>query len=538
MFHPQLEVLEDRCLLSAGALDPTFGSGGSESLSNFGAVRCLVVYPNTGMNPQTDGKIVVGGDIGKTDGSYQWALERFNTDGSVDKTFGTSGTGIVSSVLAGNGDGSEIFGLAIDSNRNLVAVGFATIPLKGQTNDQEIAVARNKGDGSLDPTFGSGTGFVLTNVIPNSKKSSGTENAFAVAIDANGNIDVCARVTPSTTNAPEFTLLRYNAHGTLDTSFGNQSPKNGISITAPFGGGGDNAFALALQPDGNILVSGSVGSTSIAVARYLGAGNLAGQLDTSFGSGGTVTLTPPGSQHSEATGIFVQSNSAIVLAISVQAGGTNADQTLMRLTSVGAVDLTFGNSGFASSTPGGGTRVAQGANGDLLVTADSTNGGVAAYLPDGSPDTTFGTSGLATTQFFSQYLAIQSDGKILIAGIPSNTPYVLARLLPSNTQVGFTTATPNPVSAGTNVMLTVSNISDNAYPITTVTQVSFYQDTNGNGVLDSGDTLLGPGTLNTSTGVWTFIFSTTGLHGTYTLFAQATDGSLLYDPVSIQVTVN
>jgi hypothetical protein len=85
--------------------------------------------------------------------------------------------------------------------------------------------------------------------------------------------------------------------------------------------------------------------------------------------------------------------------------------------------------------------------------------------------------------------------------------------------------------------LTVSNISDNAYPATTITQVSFYQDTNGNGVLDSGDTLLGTGTLNTSTGVWTFIFSTTGLHGIYTLLAQATDGNVFYAPVSIQVTV-
>src|SRR5262249_44610142 len=106
----------------------------------------------------------------------------------------------------------------------------------------------------------------------------------------------------------------------------------------------------------------------------------------------------------------------------------------------------------------------------------------------------------------------------------------------SNTQIGWPTASPNPVSAGTSMTLGVSNISDNGYPSTTITQVSFYQD-NGNGIIDNSDTLLGTGMLNTSTGVWTFTFSTTGLHGPYTLCDQATEGSVLYDPVSIQVTV-
>jgi hypothetical protein len=175
---------------------------------------------------------------------------------------------------------------------------------------------------------------------------------------------------------------------------------------------------------------------------------------------------------------------------------------------------------------------------------------VAAYLPGGVVDTSFGAGGIATVSISggadsSGALAIQPDGKIVLAGnVTTNSPpfndiyTTLARFVPSNTQIGWPTARPDPVSAGTNVTLTVSNISDNAYTSTTVTQVSFYQDTNGNGILDSTDLLLGTGTLNSSTGVWSFTFSTTGLHGTYTLFAQAYDSSVFYAPVSIPVTVN
>jgi hypothetical protein len=94
------------------------------------------------------------------------------------------------------------------------------------------------------------------------------------------------------------------------------------------------------------------------------------------------------------------------------------------------------------------------------------------------------------------------------------------RLLPSQPQIGSFTANPNPVSAGSSVTLTASNISDgNAGSC--ITQVAFYLDSNGDGVLDSGDTLLGHGTQ--SNGVWTYSFTVSLASGSYTLFAQAKD---------------
>ena len=549
-FRPRLEALEDRCLLSlgAGSLDPTFGSGGT-------AIGPSALYPFA-VALQPDGKIVVGGAI-YANGTNQWALERFNADGSVDTTFGTSGTGIVSTVLGSNNSG--IYGLAIDANDDIVAVG-AAYALVGKNSDQEIAVARYTTGGSLDPAFGSGNGFVLTNVNPAGKLDNGTEHAAAVAIQGDGKILVGGTISNLASvqgqlDDGNFTLLRYNADGTLDTSFGNQSPKDGITITSAFGGSGDYATALALQSDGSIVLAGEASHVvqtrrlstyynSMAVARY----SAAGQLDSSFGTGGTTTL---GTQNSAVSSVVVQSNGAIVLAGtnngSIALGEfNNGAVSLARLQSNGQLDTTFGSSGFATSSitmNGLSTEgLAQGVNGDLLAAGGSSGAlAVAAFLPGGAVDTTFGTGGISTDSIsggvYTVGMAVQGDGKIVVAGFAPSS-YDLARFLPPNTQIGWMTAAPNPVSTGSSANLTASNISDNAYPSTTIIQVSFYLDTDGNGTLDGSDRLLGTGTLNTATGVWSFTFSTTGLaKGTYTLFAQAWDGSTLYAPLSIQVTV-
>ncbi len=85
--------------------------------------------------------------------------------------------------------------------------------------------------------------------------------------------------------------------------------------------------------------------------------------------------------------------------------------------------------------------------------------------------------------------------------------------------------------------LTASNITD-LNPNSAITQVAFYLDSDSNGILDPGDTLLGYGTKNTD-GTWTFTFSTTGwASGSYTLFAQALDNyGALSDPLAVNLTV-
>jgi hypothetical protein len=103
-------------------------------------------------------------------------------------------------------------------------------------------------------------------------------------------------------------------------------------------------------------------------------------------------------------------------------------------------------------------------------------------------------------------------------------------LLEARPQISSFSASPNPVTAGSNLTLTAGNITD-ANSGATVIQVAFYLDSNSDGLLNSGDTLLGDGT-QTGTGTWTFTFSTAGLtSGTYTFFAVADDGyGVLGDP--------
>jgi uncharacterized delta-60 repeat protein len=158
---------------------------------------------------------------------------------------------------------------------------------------------------------------------------------------------------------------------------------------------------------------------------------------------------------------------------------------------------------------------------------------VGRFNADGSVDTTFGSGGSVITSVGSASQAtgvvIQTDGKIVATGyttINGKVDLMLARYLPSEPEIGSFTASPNPVTTGSNVTLTASNITDGNAG-STITQVAFYL--NG--------TLLGYGTQ--ASGVWTFTFSTSGLStGSYTLTAQAEDSYGVFgDPFALTLNV-
>jgi uncharacterized delta-60 repeat protein len=529
-FRPSLETLEDRCLLSAGALDASFGSGGT--------VTGPIEQGTAVVVQLADGKIVVGGDVpsGK---STNFALARCNTNGSLDSTFGPNHNGVVSSAV-GKGH-AAIAGLALQSNGAIVAVGAAA-----SNTGQDFALARYTATGALDPSFGSG-GIVLTAVVaPGAKFAS--EYASAVAIYPNtGTFSDKIYLAGVCTNAlayqRDFTVIRYNIDGSLDTTFG----KGGIVVTPDFGSGLDYATALAIQPaDGKIVLAGAVyGSRSgapntMAVARYLPSGT----LDTTFNPGGIlspgiagiVTIAPAGTSNTWANGVLVQSSQNNTMVI---AGYSSFGLTLTRLASAGQLDTTFGGSGTGFALNSGMTYsggIIQDPNGDFLITGTSTtsNLAVAAYLPGGTPDVTFGTGGIATTSFSGgaqgNAIAIQpSDGKIVAAGA-SNGYIALARFLPPNTKIGSFTGS----SASGSVTLTASNIM-NSNPTSPTSQVSFYLQNP-----DLSLTLLGTGTNNS--GTWTFSFaeSAYGLTSgtTYTFVVQAADNfGVLSDPVTVSLQV-
>jgi uncharacterized delta-60 repeat protein len=437
--RPQVERLEDRCVPSAGTLDSTFGTGGmltGATAPNFGTsggIRAVAVQPN--------GQTVYGGAVYDPNiGHSNFALTRYNADGTLDTTFGNSGTAITTVGTNGN----WVTGLALQNDGKIVAVGWSS-------RYTVFGVVRYNANGTLDSGFGNG-GIVLTGL----GGSNFNDYACAVAIDGSGKIDVAGTSSQflngrSGATASYLTLVRYNANGSLDKTFGS----NGIVVTLPDRNYSHCATALAVESDGKIVMAGNSSSHMIEAVRYTPTG----QLDTSFAGKGYITgLLPAGSTSAVAMRVIVQSNGGVVIA-GASNFGSGYVSTLVQLTSSGQLDGTFGNSGFATNS---GVKVAnagnwvqgynlmgfvQEANGDLLVSGYTVNGNgntdfaVAAFLSTGAPDTGFGTGGLATADFgggndYAYTLFIQSNSEILVAGVTtppgsSTTDIALALFLAS-----------------------------------------------------------------------------------------------------------
>ncbi len=262
-----------------GTLDASFGSGGI--VTTLVGATSAQAYD---LALQSDGKIVVAGRSG---GVTQFAVVRYTTTGALDGTFGTGGitTTTISSSATGNA-------LTLQPDGKIVVGGFSRF-----AGANQFTVVRYDTNGSLDPAFG-GTGIVITTIDSLSVINDITMQAVTGKIIAVG-ISNLAGVR-------SFTIARYNLNGTLDTSFGVSGiVKTGIS-------GNDEAFGVAIQQNGSIVVSGdSVPSATLTftLARYTPNG----ALDTAFGTGGIVQ-TPYGSSPSFAYDVAIQDNVKIVAA--------------------------------------------------------------------------------------------------------------------------------------------------------------------------------------------------------------------------------
>jgi uncharacterized delta-60 repeat protein len=251
--------------------------------------------------------------------------------------------------------------------------------------------------GSLDTSFGTKGIFSYS-----ASTNDGANNlANAVAIQSNGEIVVAGQI------GSHSGLLRLNTNGTLDTSFG-----SGGTVLTSIGGDIEQVFlGMAIQSDGKIVVLATGCPPRGVVARF----ETNGSLDTSFGSSGSVSLSLV------ARGLALQSDGKILIT------GSNEGVPLMaRLLTSGQLDTSFGTSGIAALVAGPGPIALQ-SNGEILIGSGGLTaspflnpvpgpGGVARYNTDGSLDTTFGISGQAGSVVAPSAIAVQSNGKIVVAG--------------------------------------------------------------------------------------------------------------------------
>lgn len=219
---------------------------------------------------QRDGKIVVAG-VAFAAHKSDFALVRYNTDGSLDRTFNR--TGKVTTTIGG---GAGANSATMQSDGKIVVAGHSSTDRK-----YEFALVRYNPDGTLDTSF-NGTGKVTTGI------GGREDEGYCVALQTDGKILVAGNSINSSREY-EFALVRYNTDGSLDTSFNRTG-----TLTTVIGDGGAAAHSAIVQNDGKIVVAGSawVGNTNFALVRY----NADGSLYTTFHGTGKVT-TAIGSSH-------------------------------------------------------------------------------------------------------------------------------------------------------------------------------------------------------------------------------------------------
>lgn len=403
-----------------GSLDTSFGANG-KVITDFGG-------DDDGASAaavQSDGKIVTAGYVGDFGHDYDFALARYNSDGSLDISFGTGGK-----VTTDFGDQELAGAVALQSDGKIVAAGRSGNALRVPGVNSDFALARYNSDGSLDTSFGA-DGKVMTDF-------GGNAVATSVAIQPDGKI---VAVGGSFNGSSDFNMGRYNTDGTLDRSFGTDG-----RVTTDFGGD-DIATSVAVDSKGRVVVGGNGGSSwasDFALARY----NTDGSLDNSFGtSGKTTTNLGPGGfpRDSIAQDIVIQRDGKIIAA--GYFGGEDAyDFALVRYTDDGSLDATFGTDGKAT-TDFGKSDVALSAviqsDGKIVVAGYScvyfsfhSDFALARYNTNGSLDTSFGTEGKVTTDLggddAAYFVAIQPDGTIVLpgySGIGNEYDFALARYL-------------------------------------------------------------------------------------------------------------
>jgi uncharacterized delta-60 repeat protein len=230
-----------------GSPDTGFGTGGVV-LDDLGTASNDVVR---GIAIVGDGKILTAG-YSNANGSFDFALARYKSDGSPDTGFGTGGVVLTD---LGSGSGDVIRAVAIQADGKIVVAGYSDA-----NGSYDFALARYKKNGILDTGFGTG-GVVLTDL-----GTSSVDTALAVAIQSDGKILLAG--DSNANGSFDFALVRYLKDGTPDSGFGT----GGVVLSDLGTSSDDNARAVAVQGSGKIVLAGesdaNVSSDDFALARY------------------------------------------------------------------------------------------------------------------------------------------------------------------------------------------------------------------------------------------------------------------------------
>jgi uncharacterized delta-60 repeat protein len=429
-----------------GSLDTSFGNGGVVT----------TVFPGDGsyaftLALQSDGKIVAAGtdfvDFHPGDQSNtDFALARYNPDGSPDTTFGNGGT--VTTDFLGQED--DVYSVLIQPDGKIVAVGSANSPI----DYYNFAAARYLPNGTLDSTFGTG-GKVRTDFGNND-----LDIAYAAALQPDGKIVAAGTTVFDFGVQQQFALVRYNSNGTLDTTFDTDG-----RLLIDFGSYAQSANSVLVQPDGKIVSVGYPDTESDDSDFLLARCNANGSLDSSFGVGGKVR-TSFGDLNGGANGAVLQPDGKIVAAgFQATQTDTNVDFALARyLGTPASLQMTSAVS-----------RKSHGSAGNFDVNLPMSG-------QPGVECRTGGINGNYTLVFsFNNNLVSGSASVTSGTGTVSGTPTVSGHTLTVNL---------TGVANAQIITVTLSNVIDefsHVLPDTPVSMNVLLGDTTGNGTINASD---------------------------------------------------
>ena len=303
---------------SDGSLDTSFGVDG-KVLTDFGNANNLA----HAIALQLDGRIIVAGRA-YTSGVSNFAVARYDVNGNLDPSFGIQGKTTINFKGKGN---KALFSWVKD-----IAIQFdGRIVLAGEA-DAKLGLARVNTDGSIDPQFGVNG----KTIVDLSGGGGGGSSAYTVAIQI---VDSEERIVTAGYAAPrrgsiDFGLARFKADGTLDNSFDGDG-----KVITDFAGGEDSAKGIVIDASNRIVVAGTCGGINFALARY----NTNGTLDSTLDGDGKLNTDFFGSLD-QGESVAIQPDGKIVVAGVARTPSTN-DFALTRYNSDGTLDSSFGNNG-------------------------------------------------------------------------------------------------------------------------------------------------------------------------------------------------
>jgi uncharacterized delta-60 repeat protein len=383
-----------------GDFDTTFGSGVGRVISAIGNGFST----GTALTLQPDRKILLAGfcEAGTTTAT---CVVRYNANGSRDESFGDMGV-----VITPLGTRDSTNAIALQPDGKIIVAGSCIVT----SNINRFCLARFQSNGVLDDSFG-------TLGKTNTEITAENNYLFAIALQVDGKI--VAVGTCGLGSDARFCIARYNANGTLDTGF-----RSDGAFPLPIGGNGDDARAVALQPDGKIVVAGFCRDTSVNENFCLARFNTNGNNDLAFSSDGRLT-TEIGTGNDRASAVAIQPDGRILVAGQCD-GATTLDFCLARYNANGTLDTEFSNDGKLISPIGTSDdyvrAVAVQPDGKIVVAGfclvnATSDFCIARYAQHGVIDSSFNGNGKVITNVGSgsddaNDMLIQPDGKIVAGG--------------------------------------------------------------------------------------------------------------------------